>query len=64
MEKEILSCEIVDIVDEYGIEKTRERVLGFGTIHTWYDVCLERGEGDIVASFRTLKEARRWAKEN
>ena len=69
MDKEILSCDIVDIIGPYGIQKTRERYLDingkpFGKICVWYDVCLEQGDGDIVESFQTLNSARRWVKEN
>ena len=69
MDKIILSCDIVDVIGEYGIQKTRERTLDFdgkpfGKIQVWYDICLEQGNGDMVESRRTLKEARQWAKEN
>lgn len=69
MGKVILSCDIVAIVGEYGIQKTRERMVDsegkpFGKVVTWYDVCIEQGNGDMVESFKTLKEARKWAKEN
>ena len=33
-------------------------------LHSYYDVCLDGGDGDIVASFDKLNEARKWAKEN
>ena len=69
MDKEILEIKIVDILGEYGIVRCKERYLDcygkpFGCIYTWYDVCLEEGGGDIIESFKTLKEAHRWVKEN
>ena len=69
MDKEIIEIKIVAIVGEYGIQKCKERYLDYegkpyGRIHTWFDVCLENGNGDIVESFRTLIEAKKWAKEN
>lgn len=69
MEKEILEIKLVDVIGEYGIQRCKERFLDyngkpFGCIYTWYDVCLEEGCGDMIESFKTLKEARKWAKEN
>ena len=69
MEKEIIEIKVIAIIGEYGIQKCKERYLDiygkpFGRICTWFDVCLEQGNGDIVESFRSLREAKRWAKEN
>jgi hypothetical protein len=69
MEKKILDIKLVDTVGEYGIVKSKEELLfdsgkSFGARETWYDVCLDNGDGDIVSSFTTLKDARQWAKEN
>ena len=68
MEKQIISSEIIETIGEYGITKVKEqigwnngKVFGSKII---YDVCLEHGEGDIVASFDKLKDARKWAKED
>lgn len=69
MYKEILESKIVQIVGEYGIVRSIEQLyldnntkLGKETI--WYDVCLENGDGYIVASFDKIMAARKWAKEN
>lgn len=69
MDKEILEIKIVTIIGEYGIQRCKERYLDvdgkpYGRVHTWFDVCDEQGDGDILESFRTLKEAKKWAKEN
>lgn len=68
-EKELISSEIVETIGEYTIVKTKERALDingkpYGRIQTWYDVCLDDGYGDIVASYDNIKAARKWAKEN
>lgn len=69
MERKTIESFLVEKVGEYGIVRCREkwfwadgRVCG-GT-HVCYDVCLEHGEGDIVASFEKIRAARKWAKEN
>lgn len=69
MEKKIIYSEVIEVINEYGIIKSKEGWLRsngkiFGKIETWYDVCLEQGNGDIVASFGTLNEARNYIKEN
>ena len=69
MYKQVLTNEIVDTINKCTIIKTKEKHLDYmGTLygHTevWYDVCLDNGEGDVVASFKTVKEARKWAKED
>jgi hypothetical protein len=69
MYKEILESKIIQIVGTYGIVRSIEQLyldnntkLGKATI--WYDVCLNKGYGDIVASFDKIMAARQWAKEN
>jgi len=67
MYKEVLEHKTVQIIGQYGIVKTKEQYYlddgkRFGREHVVYDVCLDRGEGDIVASFGMLKLARKWAK--
>ena len=68
MEAKIIEASIVETVGEYGIAKVREEICWIdGKVFqrkTVYDVCLEHGDGDIVASFDKLTDARRWAKEN
>lgn len=68
MERKVVDSVLVYIVGEYGIARVVEctvwnngKVFGKKIL---YDVCLEKGEGDIVASFSKVTEARRWAKEN
>lgn len=68
MERRVVNAELKDIIGEYGVVKVKEETVWdngkvFGRTIT-YDVCLEQGEGDIVASFKYIKEAREWAKEN
>ena len=68
MERKIVNAELKEIIGEYGIVKVKEQTVWnngkvFGSTIT-YDVCLEQGEGDIVASFSKIKDAKKWAKEN
>ncbi len=68
MERKVVDSVVVNIVGEYGIARVVEHTVWnngkvFGK-KILYDVCLDKGEGDIVASFDRLVEARRWAKEN
>lgn len=69
MSKELISSKIIETIGEYTIVKIKERMLDengkpYGRIQTWYDICLDNGDGDIVASFKTPKSARKWTKEN
>lgn len=68
MERKVVDSIVVNVIGEYGIVRVIENTLWnngkvFGK-KILYDVCLDRGEGDIVASFDRLIEARKWAKEN
>ena len=68
MERRVVESSIVEIIGEYGIAKVKEETVWdngkvFGR-KTFYDVCLEHGDGDIVASFNKISDARKWAKEN
>lgn len=68
MERKVVDSFVVAIVGEYGISKVVEQTVWnngkvFGK-RVLYDVCLDKGEGDIVASFDRLIDARKWAKEN
>ena len=61
--------DVIQIIGEYGIVRTIEQMFSdngkkIGNKTVWYDVCLENGDGDIVFSCQTLKDARKWAKEN
>lgn len=67
MYKNVLEHKIVQIIGQYGIVKTKEQYYfddgsRFGREHVVYDVCLDHGDGDIVASFNMLKLARKYAK--
>lgn len=68
MERRVVESSIVEIIGEHGIAKVKEETVWdngkvFGR-KTFYDVCLEHGDGDIVASFNKISDARKWAKEN
>lgn len=68
MERKVVDSVVVETIGEYGIVKVKEDTVWnngkvFGS-KILYDVCLEQGEGDIVASFDILIDACRWAKEN
>ena len=67
MERKVISSELKEIIGEYGIVKVKEQLIwSDGSVFSGpviYDVCLEHGEGDIVASFNNLKDARKWIKE-
>lgn len=68
MEKRVINSELKEKIGEYGVVKVKEQTVWnngkvFGSKIT-YDVCLEHGEGDIVASFDKLRDAKKWAKEN
>ena len=66
---EVISNKFIETIGDYGIYKVKERPIDdngfpYGHIQVWYDIAVERGDGDIVASFKTLKAARKWVKEN
>lgn len=69
METKVLSADLIEVVGDYGIIKSREMSVKnngtiYGKIQTWYDICLDQGYGDIVSSYDNLAGARKWAKEN
>ena len=67
MTKEIISADIVKVIGDYGIVKVKEKWFVNGKpwrLSTWYDICIDRGYGDIVMSCKTLQSAVKWAKEN
>ena len=68
MESKIVDSILVTTVGEYGIVRSVEHILwNNGKVfrkNIVYDVCLEHGEGDVVASFNKITNARKWAKEN
>lgn len=69
MIKKILDSFVQEKVGEYGIVRSVEQLYWSngkicGSKQIWYDVCLNHGNGDIVASFNKINDARKWAKEN
>lgn len=68
MHRRVVEHSLVYLIGEYGVVKVKEETVWdngkvFGR-KTMYDVCLDHGEGDIVASFDKISDARKWAKEN
>ena len=67
MRKEIIETKIMQTIGAYTIVKSVEQAYWddgtrAGRAHNWYDICLDGGNGDIVASHEKLNEARRWAR--
>ena len=67
MRKEIMETKIMQTIGAYTIVKSTEQMYWddgrrAGRAHIWYDICLDGGNGDIVASYDKLNEARRWAR--
>lgn len=67
MYKNVLEYKLIQTIGQYGIVRTREQYYlddgsRFGRVHVVYDVCLDNGDGDIVASFYMLKLARKYAR--
>lgn len=68
MYKEIIDTRLIIKIGEYGIIRSKEELMldngkPLGA-EVWYDVCLDHGDGDIVASFEDVNKAKQWAKEN
>lgn len=68
-ERELIKSKIIETIGEYTIVMAKEKAIDsngeqYGYALTWFDICLDNGDGDIVASFKTIKEARKWIKEN
>ena len=69
MYKEIEETKVMQTIGAYTIIKSVEQNYWddgtrAGRMHNHYDVCLDGGNGDIVASFDKLNEARKWAKDD
>ena len=69
MYKEIIETKIMQTIGVYTIVKSVEQTYWddgkrAGRVHNSYDVCLDGGNGDIVASYDKLNEARRWARSD
>ena len=65
--KEVIETKIVQTIGAYTIIKSVEQAYWddgtrAGRAHNWYDICLDGGNGDIVASYEKLNDARRWAR--
>ena len=69
MYKEIIESKVMQTIGAYTIAKSIEQTYWdngkrFGSADVWYDIYLDGGNGDIVASFDKLNEARKWARSN
>jgi hypothetical protein len=67
MYKQIEETKIMQTIGAYTIVKSVEQTYWddgtrAGMVYNWYDICLDGGNGDIVASYEKLNEARRWAR--
>ena len=65
MYRKTIESEIKQTVGEYTIVKSVEQVyfdncVKCGNAQTWYDVCLDNGDGDIVFSCDKLSDANKW----
>lgn len=62
-----IECKVVELINGLGILKTIERAVdhtgkAYGQKTVWYDVCMDKGDGDMLESFKTLREAKSFAK--
>lgn len=67
MYRKIQELKQMQIIGDYTIIKSIEQMYladgrRFGRESIWYDIYLDEGEGDMVASFKKLNEARKWAR--
>ena len=63
------STKVMETIGVYTIIKSTEQAYWdngkrFGSADVWYDIYLDGGDGDIVASFDKLNNARKWARSN
>ena len=68
MRKEIIKRENIQTIGNYTIVKSVEQTYWdngkrFGRAATWYDICLDGGNGDIVESYDKLVSAKKRIKE-
>ncbi len=69
MEKaKTLNSKVVEIVNDLAIIRFEEKKVDYdGNVygHTlvWYEVCVDRGEGDTIECFKTLRAAKKYAEE-
>ena len=66
-----LKAELKKIVNGYGIvrceEKKSKDFFGdklYGQTLVFYDVCLEEGKGDCIETFKTMKAAEKFCRDN
>lgn len=69
MYKKVLEHSIIKTIGEYTITKSIEQMyfdncVKLGNKQTWYDVCLNNEDGDIVFSCNKLSAAEEWIGEN
>lgn len=69
MYKQVQETKIIQTIGQYTIAKSIEQTywdngVRFGKPQTWYDICLDNGDGDIIASYDKLNSALKWAKEH
>ena len=67
MYKKVQEIKQMQIIGDYTIIKSTEQMYledgrRFGRESIWYDICLDGGEGDMVASFKKLNDARKWVR--
>lgn len=68
MWKKVIKSEPMQTIGDYTIVKSVEQTYWdngkkFGKAKSWYDICLCNGDGDIVESYATFRDARKRAKE-
>ena len=68
MYKEIIETKVMQTIGAYTIVKSAEQTYWdngkrFGRAQTWYDICLDGGNGDIYESCDKLQAARKRIKE-
>lgn len=68
MYKEIIRQENIQTLGNYTIVKSVEQTYWdngrrFGRANTWYDICLDGGNGDIYESYDKLNAAKKRIKE-
>ena len=68
MYKKTIKTENIQTLGNYTIVKSVEQTYWdngkkFGVAQTWYDICLDGGNGDILESYCRLQDARKRIKE-
>ena len=65
MYRKVLESEIIKTIGEFTIVKSIEQIYfndckKCGKAVTWYDICLDDGDGDIVCSCSDIDTAVEW----